>query len=114
MVAPTPTVEEFGKDAIRPSGRDAHVVPPKPKHQVTPVYTTAGLRAKIVGPVKIEAVVLADGTVWQARVIQSLDEQTGIDDQALGAAREWTFEPGTLDGKPVPMIVTLVLNFSLR
>ena len=34
--------------------------------------------------------------------------------QALGAAREWMFEPGTLDGKPVPMIVAIVLNFSLR
>jgi outer membrane biosynthesis protein TonB len=47
-------------------------------------------------------------------VVKSLDKATGLDDQALGAAREWTFEPGTLDGKPVPMVVNLVLNFSLR
>jgi TonB family protein len=108
------TLEEFGKDAFHPVGRDPRVVLPKLKHQVTPVYTTAGLRAKIVGSVEAEAVVLPDGTVGQVRVVKSLDQPTGLDDQALGAAREWMFEPGTLDGKPVPMIVAIVLNFSLR
>jgi TonB family protein len=112
--APIETQEEFGKDAIRPSGRDARIVMPKPKHQVAPVYTTAGLRARIAGPVTVEAVVMADGTVGEARVIQSLDGPTGLDDQALGAAREWVFEPGTLDDRPVSVIVTFVLNFNLR
>jgi hypothetical protein len=32
----------------------------------------------------------------------------------MGAVREWTFKPGTLDGKPVPMIVRIALTFSLR
>lgn len=85
------TLEEFGKDAFLPVGRDPRVVLPKVKHQVTPVYTTAGLRAKIVGSVEVEAVVLPDGTVGQVRVVKSLDQPTGLDDQALGAAREWMF-----------------------
>jgi TonB family protein len=108
------TVEEFGNTAFRPTPNDPRVVPPKLLHQVPPVYTTAGLRARIVGSVEVDAVVLPDGTVGQVRVVKSLDKATGLDDQALGAAREWTFKPGTLDGKPVPMIVGIVLTFSLR
>ena len=72
------------------------------------------MRAKIVGTVEVDAVVLPDGTVGQVRVVKSLDKPTGLDDQALGAAREWLFTPGTLDGKPVSMRVDIVLTFSLR
>jgi TonB family protein len=113
-VAPSAPVEEFGKGALRPERSDSRVILPRLKHEVPPVYTTAGLRARIVGSVGVEAVVLPDGTVGQARVVKSLDKATGLDDQALGAAREWTFEPGTLDGKPVPMIVNIVIDFRLR
>jgi outer membrane biosynthesis protein TonB len=30
------------------------------------------------------------------------------------AAREWKFEPGKKDGKPVPVQVTLELTFTLK
>ena len=60
---------------------------------------------------RIDVVVLADGTVGQTRIVQSLDEKSGLDDQALGAAREWTFVPGMLNGRAVPVIVTLILEF---
>lgn len=108
------TVEEFNNRAFRPSPNDPRVVRPKLIRQVPPVYTTAGMRAKIVGTVEVDAVVLPDGTVGQVRVVKSLDKPTGLDDQALGAAREWMFTPGTLDGKPVSMSVGIVLTFSLR
>jgi len=108
------TVEEFNNRAFRPSPNDPRVVRPKLLRQVPPVYTTAGMRAKIVGTVEVDAVVLPDGTVGQVRVVKSLDKPTGLDDQALGAAREWMFTPGTLDGKPVSMRVGIVLTFSLR
>jgi TonB family protein len=110
----TAPAEEFGKGAYHLAPSDSPVVPPRIKRAVPPVYTTAGFRAKIVGRVGVEAVVLPDGTVGQARVVKSLDKTTGLDDQALGAAREWTFEPGTLEGKPVPVIVNLVIDFTLR
>jgi TonB family protein len=112
-VAPV-TVEEFGSGAFRPTPNDPRAVPPKLLQQVPPVYTSTGFRAKIAGSVELDAVVLADGTVGQVRVVKSLDKGTGLDDQAMGAAREWRFRPGTLDGKPVPMIVGIVLSFNLR
>jgi TonB family protein len=112
-VAPV-TVEEFGNGAFRPTPNDPRVVPPKLLQQVPAVYTTAAVRARIVGSVEVDAVVLPDGTVGQVRVVKSLDKATGMDDQALGAVREWTFKPGTLDGKPVAMIMSIAVTFSLR
>jgi TonB family protein len=107
-------VEAFDNSAFRPTPNDPRVVLPKVLQEVPAVYTTAGLRARIVGSVEIDAVVLPDGTVGQVRVVKSLDKATGLDDQALGAVREWTFKPGTLDGNPVPMIVRVALAFSLH
>jgi TonB family protein len=112
-VAPL-TIEEFGNGAFRPTPNDPRVAPPTLLQQVPAVYTTAAARARIVGRVELDAVVLPDGTVGQVRVVKSLDKANGLDDQAMGAAREWRFKPGTLDGKPVPMIVGIVLSFSLR
>lgn len=104
--------EVFGQGAHRVG--EPRLLPPTMKARVEPVYTTDAMRARITGTVTVEAVVLADGTVGQARVVQSLDQKTGLDDQALGAVREWTFTPATLDGRPVPVIVKVVLEFRLH
>jgi periplasmic protein TonB len=37
-----------------------------------------------------------------------------LDEQAIAAARQWRFVPGTKDGKPVPVQVSLEMTFSLR
>jgi protein TonB len=114
-VVPSPAPEApgvFGEGAYRVG--QPRLVLPREKTFVEPAYTTRALRAKITGSVTIEAVVLADGTVGQARVVKSLDQNTGLDDQALGAAREWTFSPATLDGRAVPVIVRLELVFRLH
>jgi len=108
----TTTPENFGDGAYRPG--QPGLVLPKLKTRIEPTYTTVALRARITGSVEIDAVVLADGTVGQARVAKSLDNKSGLDDQALGAAREWTFVAGTLNGRAVPVIVTIVLEFRLH
>jgi protein TonB len=64
--------------------------------------------------VEIEALVLPDGTVDDARVVRSLDRQFGLDDEALRAARLWRFEPPVdREGRPVRAVVTLILDFRL-
>ena len=90
------------------------IVPPKPVKQVQRGYTDAALRTKISGDVLIEAVVSTTGAVSDARVIKSLDQTYGLDDAALAAAKQWRFEPGTRDGTPIPVIVTMLLEFRKR
>jgi protein TonB len=70
------------------------------------------MKAKIQGDVVMDAVVAADGTVRAVRVTRSLDR--GLDDEAVKAVRQWTFEPATRDGRAVPVTVAVVMNFRLR
>ena len=84
------------------------------KHTVYPKYTSDAMRAKIQGVVEVQIVVMPDGTVSRARVITSLDKTFGLDDSAILAAKQWTFEPGELNGKAVPVAVTVNLEFRLH
>jgi protein TonB len=90
------------------------VRPPTVVRNVRPQYTTEAMRARIQGAVLVAAIVEADGTVRDARVVRSLDPVFGLDQSALRAARDWLFRPATMDGKPVALAVTIELVFSLR
>ncbi|RPJ78089.1 MAG: energy transducer TonB [Acidobacteria bacterium] len=90
------------------------LTPPRAVHEVKPEYTKAAKEAGIQGSVSLEVVVLADGTVRDVTVKKSLDAERGLDAEAVKAARQWRFEPGRKDGKPVPVLVTLEMTFSLK
>lgn len=87
---------------------------PRPLRSVTPNYTSAALRGRIQGSVELQAVVMPDGTVGAVRVLKSLDDKYGLDEEAVAAAGRWFFQPGQMNGRPVPTIVTLMLEFRLR
>lgn len=82
--------------------------------EVKPAYTAEALQQKIQGSVILGIVVLADGTVGDITVKHSLDQEYGLDQEAIKAAKEWLFKPGIKDGKPVPVEVTLELTFTLK
>jgi TonB family protein len=77
-----------------------------------PRYTREAMRARIEGSVTLSAVVEVDGTVGEVKVLASLHPD--LDQQAILAARNWRFEPGRKDGKPVPVQVTLDMTFTLK
>jgi TonB family protein len=81
--------------------------------QVKPRYTNEALRLMIQGTVVLEAVVTADGCPSQIRVVKSLD-RGGLDEEAMAAVAQWRFEPGRLAGAPVDVLVTIMLDFSVR
>jgi len=87
---------------------------PKPTHEERPQYTKEALKAGIEGSVLLNVVVQKDGTVGQVDIARSLDKMYGLDESAIKAARQWRFEPGTKDGKPVAVLVTIELTFTLR
>ncbi len=86
---------------------------PRVVHAVKPVYTKEAMKAKLQGVVIVEVVVMPDGTVGDVRVVKSLDREFGLDEAAIAAAKQWRFEPGTRQGKPVPVIVALEMTFNL-
>jgi protein TonB len=90
------------------------VLEPKLLRQVKPQYTADAMRAKVQGVVWLDCVVLPDGTVGNIDVVRSLDPVFGLDQEAVKAARQWRFEPGTRNGEPVAVLVTIELTFTLR
>ena len=81
--------------------------------QTKPRYTSEALLAKIQGSVWLELVVTRDGRVDQVRVTRSLDSG-GLDQAAISAVRSWRFEPGWLGDRPVDVLVTVVMDFTIR
>ncbi|MBI2827792.1 MAG: energy transducer TonB [Acidobacteria bacterium] len=90
------------------------VINPRILREVKPQYTADAMRAKVQGTVLLEAVVLADGTVGRIDVVKSLDPTFGLDQEAVRAAKQWRFLPGTRFGEPVAVLVTIELTFTLR
>jgi len=90
------------------------VTTPVVLREVKPQYTSDAMRAKVQGAVWLECVVRADGTVGDVKVIRSLDSTFGLDLEAMKAARQWRFRPGTRMGEAVNVLVIIQLDFTLR
>jgi protein TonB len=81
--------------------------------EVKPTYTEGAMRRRVEGTVELKVVVLADGTVGDnVTVTKPLDEE--LDPQAVKAVKQWTFEPGTKDDKPVNVQVHIEVSFKLK
>jgi periplasmic protein TonB len=100
-----------GGGAYRPGNG---VETPRLLKEVKPQYTAQAMRAKVQGTVLLECVVQPDGTVGNIRVVRSLDQAFGLDQEAIKAARQWQFAPGTRFGQPVSVLVTIEIAFTLR
>jgi protein TonB len=84
--------------------------------EVRPNYTGDAMRAKLQGVVEMECIVNADGSVdaGHIKILKSLDDRFGLDEEAKKAVRQWRFRPGTFKGQAVPVIVDVELTFTLR
>jgi TonB family protein len=60
----------------------------------------------------MEAVVAADGTVREIRVLKAVHPD--LDAAAAAAAKQWRFRPARRDGQPVAVVVTLELSFRIK
>jgi bla regulator protein BlaR1 len=101
--------QDADREVHKPGGR---VVAPKLLREVKPQYTRRALEEKIEGEVLMECVVKADGNVGDTKVVKSLDPD--LDKAAMEAAAQWVFEPGTRDGKPVNVLVTITIEFRVK
>lgn len=86
---------------------------PRIVKEVKPKYTRLAMKAGISGAVLLTVIVQRDGTVGRTLVTRSLDQTFGLDQEAVDAAKQWKFAPGTRAGEPVDVIVTIELTFTL-
>lgn len=78
---------------------------------VRPVYPMAAQQAQVTGVVILEIVVDAEGNVADAKVVRSV---ALLDEAARDAVLQWKYRPTRLNGVPVPVVMTVTVNFSLQ
>jgi len=85
---------------------------PKAIFSPDPEYSEEGRKAKFQGTCVLMLIVGADGHARDIKVARTLG--LGLDEEAINAVRQWLFEPGRLAGTPVNVLVTVVMDFSIR
>jgi protein TonB len=78
---------------------------------VDPQYPVHAQAARVQGVVILEAVIDAEGRVDSVHVLRSI---MLLDQPAIAAVRQWRYRPAMLNGAPVPVIVTITVNFKME
>jgi len=100
--APPPPVA-----AVRVGGQ---IKEPKKINNVAPVYPDIAKQARVQGIVILECTISPQGKVSDVKVLRGIPL---LDQSAIDAVKQWTYTPTLLNGVPVPVIMTVTVNFKL-
>jgi periplasmic protein TonB len=81
---------------------------PRRTVEAAPVMPDAARQAGVTGVVILEIVIAPDGSVRDAKILRSIPL---LNQAAIDAVRQWRYEPTLLNGAPVPVIMTVTVNF---
>jgi protein TonB len=84
---------------------------PRQTYSIDPEYPTLALETHIRGTVVVEAVIDEKGNVVQARVVSGHPLLIGA---ALKAVQQWKYEPTSLNGQPISVVMQVQVHFSLK
>jgi protein TonB len=84
--------------------------PRKVKH-VPPVYPRYALAARIQGVVILECTIDPQGGVQGVQVLRGVRL---LDEAAVEAVKQWVYTPTLVDGVPMPVLMTVTVNFRLE
>jgi protein TonB len=96
-------------EEIQPVGGDVRA--PVLLERIEPDYPEAARRAHLDGTVILEATIAASGEIQQVRVLKSLNPL--LDEAAVRAVRGWRYRPATLNGRAVPVFLTVTVRFGI-
>jgi protein TonB len=118
----TPNADAFGGGLV--AGNSKQPVAPaaplpvggdvKPAHMlssISPVYPSLARSQRVQGDVRVDALISPDGRVSTMKVVSG---PTLLHQAAMDALRQWKYQPATLDGKTVPMHLTVTIQFRLQ
>jgi protein TonB len=101
-------------EPAKPSGPVRVAELPEQPHKVIdvrPIYPDLARAAHVEGTVILEAVLDTTGHVTQLRVLRSVPL---LDQAALDAVRQWRYSPSIYYGKPVSVLMTITVRFTLQ
>jgi protein TonB len=85
---------------------------PEVLSRVEPRYTEPARKARIQGVVELDLAVDSSGRVVRVDVVRALP--FGLTEEAERAVRQWRFRPAAIDGRPVGVLFSVLVNFNLR
>ena len=91
---------------------DKSMTPPQIVQRVEPEYPEEYRRARMIGIVVMQIAISEKGTVDRLAVIKSLAPE--FDMAAVKAARTWKYKPAMQDGRAIPVLFYLTVNFKLE
>jgi protein TonB len=93
--------------AVRVGGQ---IKEPKKLKNVAPVYPDIAKQARVQGIVILECTISPQGKVTDVKVLRGIPL---LDAAAIEAVKQWVYTPTLLNGVPVPVIMTVTVNFRL-
>jgi protein TonB len=99
--APPPT------QAVRVGGQ---IKEPKKLKDVKPNYPDIAKQARVQGVVILECTISPQGKVTDVKILRGIPL---LDAAAIEAVKQWVYTPTLLNGVPVPVIMTVTVNFRL-
>ena len=95
---------------LRANSADASdLAAPAIRRKVDPAYPLQIMRENVTGTVILYAVIRADGSVGDVRVLSSADSR--LDQFASRAVAQWQFQPAMKNGSPVDVEATFHIPF---
>jgi TonB family protein len=82
-------------------------------NQVQPLYPQKDKEAGITGKFWVKLLINKQGLVRKATILKREGGSDGLAEAALAAARQWTFHPAMIAGKPAACWVTTAVVFTL-
>ncbi len=97
-----------------PNGHDANssggdLTQPAATRKVDPAYPLQLMRENVAGTVILYAIIHADGSVGNVRVLRGVDDR--LDQFASHSLAQWQFQPATKNGTPVDVEATFQIPF---
>jgi len=108
---PPPWIREGAASTLAPVRIGGAIKPPTKTKDVRPEYPATAQSSRLQGVVILEVVIGPDGRVDRVAVLRSIPL---LDQAAMDAVKEWEFTPTLLNGAPVPVIMTVTVNFTLQ
>jgi protein TonB len=93
--------------AVRVGGQ---IKEPKKLKDVKPTYPDIAKQARVQGIVILECTISPQGKVTDVKVLRGIPL---LDAAAIDAVKQWVYTPTLLNGVPVPVIMTVTVNFRL-
>jgi protein TonB len=93
--------------AVRVGGQ---IKEPKKLKNVAPAYPDIAKQARVQGVVILECTISPQGKVTDVKVLRGIPL---LDAAAIEAVKQWVYSPTLLNGVPVPVIMTVTVNFRL-